>query len=76
MPEFVKLPTRHVREETFSLSGPLFLLPNWTLTYREEPLTDLKYIDPSITIDIFGRIANHTSKEVSDLMSTYELRHQ
>jgi len=68
MPDITMLSTRHVREVSFHVVG-------WTVTYREKPVIDTAYIDPSLTIDLFGRIADAASKRVVDAIGTYELQH-
>ncbi|MEO7932827.1 MAG: hypothetical protein ABIT76_06690 [Chthoniobacterales bacterium] len=69
MPNITMLSTRHVREVSFDVFA-------WTVTYREKPVTDTAYTDPSLTIDLFGRIADSASKGVADAIGTYELRHK
>jgi hypothetical protein len=51
-------------------------LPHWTVTYHEEPVTDINYIDPSLTVDLFGGIANTTSKELFWAVEFDKLQHQ
>jgi len=78
MPEFTTLSTNHERRVLFHVfdlwEGTL--LPHWTVTYHEEPVTDTEYIDPSITVDLFGRILDGSSKEVSWAVETYKGQNQ
>lgn len=57
MPEFSTLSTPHVRRVSAHFAS-------WTVAYYEDPVTDLRYVDPSITVNIFGRISDASSKEV------------
>ena len=78
MPEFATLSTRHERRVSFhviELWGATWI-PHWTVTYYEQPVTDLEYIDPSLTVDLFGRIADAASKEVYGPVETYKRQHQ
>ena len=67
MPDITTLSKRHERRVSFHVIElwSATRLPHWTVTYHEQPVTDTEYIDPSLTVDVFGRIADAASKEVS-----------
>jgi hypothetical protein len=62
MPHLTTLPTHHERRVSFRVS--VTRLPHWIVAYHEQPVTDTEYIAPSITVDLFGRIADAASKDV------------
>jgi hypothetical protein len=65
MPDLASLHPPCSRSLQFNFCDPwACYLPHWTLSYPESQVTDLAYITPSITVDIFGRLAGTTSKDV------------
>src|SRR3712207_670915 len=65
MPSLSSLATPHQREVTFRLLGSSGAFrPHWRVVYREVAVTDTEYIDPAISVDLLGRIADTESKEV------------
>jgi hypothetical protein len=78
MPEIATLPTRHERRVSFHFIAlwSATWIPHWTVTYHEQPLTDTEYIDPAITVDLFGRIVDVASKEVFSAVETYKREYQ
>jgi hypothetical protein len=62
MPPMSSLATHHEREVSFRLFAPWG--PHWRVVYRESPVTDTEYIDPALSVDLFGRVADTESKEV------------
>ena len=43
------------------------MLPHWTITYCETP-TSIGYDTPSITVNLFGQVADWRSKEVLETL--------
>lgn len=78
MPDLTSLPTHHERRVCFRLieMGGVTQLPHWTVTYHEQPVTDTNYVDPSLTIDLCGRITDAASKEVYWAVERYKQEHQ
>jgi hypothetical protein len=74
MPNLATLPTHHERRVSFRVVdlGSATRLPHWTVAYHEQPVTDTERIDPSITVDLFGRIADAASKDVSSAVESYQ----
>lgn len=77
MPDLATLRTHHERRVYFRVieTGSVTKLPHWIVTYHEQPVTDTEYIDPSITVDLFGRIADAASKDVSWAVERYKQEH-
>lgn len=77
MPDLTTLPTHHERRVSFRVIelGSVTRLPHWRVTYHEQPVTDTEYIDPSITVDLFGRIADAASRDVYWAVERYN-QHQ
>ncbi len=67
MPDIASLATPHERKMNFILWDKWegVRQPHWKITYHEEPVTDLRYVDPSITVDLFGNLIDTTSKSLS-----------
>lgn len=78
MPEFATLPTHHERRVSFHVIElwAATWIPHWTVTYHEQPVRDTEYIDPSLTVDLFGRIVDSASKEVNWAVETYKQQRQ
>lgn len=72
MPDLSTMSPPSSRSVHFSFCDPwTCYLPHWTLSYPELEVTDLCYVTPSITVDIFGRVADATSKEVCSSLGFY-----
>jgi hypothetical protein len=54
----------HVRSIHFTLLNPLVtMLPYWTVRYSETP-TEIHYISPSVSVNMFGSVVEWAGKEV------------
>jgi hypothetical protein len=72
MPDLFTISPPSTRSVRFSFCDPwTSYLPHWTLSYPERQVTDLRYVTPSITVDIFGRLADASSKDVRISLGIY-----
>ena len=72
MPDLRTMSPRSTRSVRFNFCDPwISFLPHWTLSYPERQVTDLRYVTPSITVDIFGRLADASSKDVRISIGIY-----
>lgn len=73
MPDLSTMSPQSTRSVRFNFCDPwTSYLPHWTLSYPERQITDLGYVTPSITVDIFGRVADASSKDVRISLGIYQ----
>ena len=72
MPDIATMSPPSTRSVRFNFCDPwTCYLPHWTVSYPERQVTDLRYVTPSITVDIFGRLADASSKDVRISLGIY-----